>query len=170
LHYQEAFAFWHRAYLLYVEELIDFPIPYWNGLNPATADPQSPLAGLPSIFLEETYVHPSGQVRPNPLKYALALDGASKGDPNSKWVMRDPILVHGPTDPGWTAKINLFKIYQAQVAHALSQGTYSQPEDITTYSGKAFGVPWANLPAFSDQQPDELYPYRSDFDGLVTLI
>merc|ERR1711964_665858 len=63
-HYQEAFVFWHRAYLLYVEALIDFPIPYWDGFAEDTANPGSEFAGIPSIFLEDTYVHPSGEIRP----------------------------------------------------------------------------------------------------------
>jgi tyrosinase len=42
LHYQEATFLWHCAYLRYVEELIDFPIPYWNGYAEATSDIESP--------------------------------------------------------------------------------------------------------------------------------
>jgi hypothetical protein len=30
LHYQEAFLFWHRAYLLYLEDMLGMAIPYWN--------------------------------------------------------------------------------------------------------------------------------------------
>ena len=79
LHYQEAFALWHRAYLLYLEALIDCPIPYWDWMAEDASVDGSPQAGLPQAFLDETYVHPhSGEVRRNPLRYAAAKDGRSK--------------------------------------------------------------------------------------------
>jgi tyrosinase len=58
LHYQEATFFWHRAHLRYVEELIDFPIPYWNGFAKEAANPDSPFAGILRAFFKETYIHP----------------------------------------------------------------------------------------------------------------
>jgi hypothetical protein len=163
LHYQEATFLWHRAWLRYVEELIDYPIPYWNGYAKETADINSPYAGLPSIFLEETYVHSSGQTRPNPLRFALGPKGINKrGD--GKYVERYPELVTGPTDakmkPLWERKVKLFGKYHEQIATALSKSSYSEPEDPT-------GFPWANLPAFSDDQPDTDYPdtAKQYFDG-----
>ncbi|KAF9701279.1 hypothetical protein EKO04_001065 [Ascochyta lentis] len=163
LHYQEAFIFWHRAYLRYVEELIDFPIPYWNGFAAETSDPTSPFAGLPSIFLEETYVHSSGQVRKNPLKYALSLNGKNKTG-GGEYVSRSPELVEGRTNPNWTAKVHLFDLYHRQITKALSQNEFSLSE--------GHGYPWANVPDFSDNQPDELYPApaRQFFDGLFEQV
>ncbi|KAF9880612.1 hypothetical protein CkaCkLH20_01654 [Colletotrichum karsti] len=165
LHYQEATFLWHRAYLLYVEKLIDMPIPYWNAYAPETADPKSPFAGLPPMFLEETYVHPvDNSTRPNPLKYALALDGKSKSG-TSQFVTRNATLVKGPSDPDWNRKIGLFKNYHAQIQHALSQSTFT-----SVGTAEGFGMPWANIPTFSDDQPDNLYPWRFDFDGLFEQV
>jgi hypothetical protein len=176
LHYQEAFTFWHRAYLLYVEELIDFPIPYWNTLDPETAEPESEWAGLPQAFLDDSYVPDPAkpeESRKNPLKYALALDGDSKARNGSQWITRYQWVVDGRKHPRWSEKVLLFRTYQGQVKDALAQVTFSQPEDITTKKnwlpGKKaspFGRPWANLPAFTDHQCNKEYPFRADFDGL----
>lgn len=165
LHYQEATFLWHRAYLLYVEKLIGMPIPFWNNYAPATADPASLFAGIPPMFFEETYVHPvDGSIRPNPLKYALALDGKSKSGA-SQFVARDPTLVKGPSDPDWARKIGLFMTYHAQIQHALGQETYTSKG-----TAQGFGEPWANIPTFSDDQSDDLYPWRFDFDGLFEQV
>lgn len=137
------------------------PIPYWNGYAPETADPKSPFAGIPSMFLEETYVHPlDGSIRPNPLRYALALDGKSKSG-TSQFVTRDPTLVKGPSHPDWDRKIGLFNTYHEQIKMSLSQQTFTSAGTV-----EQFGEPWVNIPTFSDDQPDELYPFRFDFDGL----
>ncbi|KAK1449340.1 hypothetical protein CMEL01_08655 [Colletotrichum melonis] len=149
LHYQEATFLWHRAYLRYVEELIDFPIPYWNGYAKEAACATSKFAGIPPMFLEQTYQHPGGETRPNPLRFAKALDGKSKDGPA----------------PGWKEKIELFKIYHEQISHALQQSTYT-----TSESAQHFGKPWANIVDFSDKQPDEDYPFRFDFDGLFEQV
>ncbi|KAK2018442.1 Di-copper centre-containing protein [Colletotrichum eremochloae] len=164
LHYQEATFMWHRAYLRFVEELIDYPIPYWNGFAKEAACPISKFAGIPPMFLEETYQHPSGETRPNPLRFAKALNGKSK-DGTSTTVTRDPILTQGPSAKGWKEKIELFKIYHDQISHALQQKTYT-----TSESAQLFGVPWANITEFSDNQPSEKYPYRFDFDGLFEQV
>ncbi|KAJ4349223.1 hypothetical protein N0V95_004759 [Ascochyta clinopodiicola] len=163
LHYQEAFIFWHRAYLRYVEELIDFPIPFWNGFAADSSDPTSPSAGLPSIFLEETYVHSSGEVRKNPLKYAFSLNGKNKTGTGS-YVSRAPELEEGRSNPGWLAKVHLFDLYHRQIAQAFSQKEFSLPE--------GHGYPWANVPDFTDNQPDDLYPAsaRQYFDGLFEQV
>jgi hypothetical protein len=162
LHYQEATFLWHRAYLRYVEELIDSPIPYWNGFAADTADPNSSHAGLPSVFLEETYIHSSGAQRPNPLKYALSFNGSNKQG-TGKYVRRFPELVNrDPSSPLWLRKVALFGKYHQQIRAALSQSLYSEPEDPA-------GKPWANLPAFTDNQDDDLYPVSAKFqyfDGL----
>ncbi|KAF8544172.1 hypothetical protein BDD12DRAFT_924420 [Trichophaea hybrida] len=165
LHYQEATFLWHRAYLRYVEELIDFPIPYWNCFAIDTSDPNSPFAGLPKEYLEENYTHPSGEMRKNPLKYALSLDGLSKTK-KSPYVTRYPVLVDGASSPGWDQKIHLFQKYQEQIKSALAKPTFSYPMSVTQQQGLPFGTPWANLPAFSDDQPDDDYPYQAlNFDG-----
>ncbi|KAH7147542.1 hypothetical protein DER46DRAFT_563743 [Fusarium sp. MPI-SDFR-AT-0072] len=164
LHYQEATFLWHRAYLRYVEELMDFPIPYWNGFAKEAACPTSNFAGIPPMFLEETYQHPSGETRKNPLRFAKALNGKSK-DGKSSTVTRNPILKEGPDAKGWKEKIELFKIYHDQIAHALEQKTYT-----TSESAQHFGVPWANIPDFTDDQPDKDYPFRFDFDGLFEQV
>ncbi|KAK7426017.1 hypothetical protein QQZ08_007465 [Neonectria magnoliae] len=165
LHYQEATFLWHRAYLLYVEKLIDFPIPYWNGYAPEAAHATSQFAGIPPMFLEDKYIHPvDGSTRPNPLKFALALDGESKSG-TCKYVTRCPVLTEGPSSPDWEKKIGLFELYHKQIAHALSQSTYT-----TSETAEHFGVPWANITTFSDDQKDDLYPHRFDFDGLFEQV
>ena len=146
--------------LRYVEHLIDFPIPYWNCFAADSANPESPVAGIPAAFLDETYEHPSKGTRPNPLKYALTLDGFNP-DIKQKYVTRDPILVAGPTSPDWTSKIAFFKKYHAQLAAALSQDSFSHPE---LADGNA--IPWANIPKFLEDMPDDQYAYRTTFDGL----
>lgn len=150
----------------YVETLIGHPIPYWNGFAASSSDPDSKFAGIPPMFLEDTYVHPAdGSVRPNPLKYALAMDGKSKDPSGGPYVTRDPALVQGRSSAEWKAKIGLFKLYHDQILLALQQSTYTSPE-----TAEYFGVPWANIPTFSDNQPDSLYPYRLDFDGLFEQV
>ena len=160
LHYQEATFFWHRGYLRYVEELIDFPIPYWNGFAADTSKVDSPTAGLPSIFLEDTYTNSAGEVRKNPLKWALSFNSKNKSG-SGAYVERYAALTDGKKGADWVRKVQLFDKYHKQIALALAQPIYSYPE------GDA--VPWANLPAFQDDQPDNLYPqtYKSMyFDGL----
>lgn len=148
---------WHRAMLRYVEELIDFPIPYWNGFDANAGDPKSPDAGIPAIFLEDTYQHPTKGTRSNPLKYALTLDGFNK-DTQSRYATRNQVLVDGPTSPGWNAQIAYFSKYHQQLLLALSQQSFSHPV------GDA--IPWANIPKFLEDMPDDDYMYRTTFDGL----
>ena len=148
---------WHRAMLRYVEELINFSIPYWNGYAANTGDPTSPDAGIPAVFLEETYEHPTKGTRPNPLKYALTLDGFNKIT-TSKYATRNQVLIDGPTSPGWNAQITYFSKYHQQLLSAISQQSFSHPE------GDA--IPWANIPIFLQDMPDDMYMYRTTFDGL----
>jgi hypothetical protein len=153
---------WHRAFLRYIEELIDFPIPYWNGYATDASEPTSKYAGIPSVFLQDKYIHPVDNTeRPNPLKYALALNGLSKAG-TSQFVTRDQTLVAGPKSPGWHAKIHLLEHYHQQITDALSQSTYSAAE--------GFGIPWANITNFGDNNPDNWYPHRLDFDGLFEQV
>ena len=147
--------------LRYVEELIGFPIPYWNCFAADSANPDSPTAGIPAAFLDETYEHPSKGTRPNPLKYALTLDGFNP-DTKQKYVTRDPVLVAGPKSPNWTSKIARFAKYHEQLATALSQDLFSHPE---LADGDA--IPWANIAKFFDHMPNHLYAYRKTFDGLL---
>ena len=73
----------------------------------------------------------------------------------------------GPTNPLWVAKVNLFKLYHTQIASTLTKGGYSLPEYDTRITGNP-GVPWANLPAFTDDQPTTDYPILAQqyFDGI----
>ncbi|KAJ6189442.1 hypothetical protein N7519_004350 [Penicillium mononematosum] len=163
LHYQEAFVFWHRAYLKYVEELIDFPIPYWNGFAAESSDPSSSDAGIPSIFLDEFYIHSSGEKRKNPLKYAFSLNGTNKSG-TSPYVERYQELVDGRSNPKWSEKVGMFALYHRQIANALSQKEFSLQQ--------GHGYPWGNIPDFSENQPDSLYPTsaRQYFDGLFEQV
>lgn len=172
LHYQEAFSLWHRAYLRYVEELIDFPIPYWNSLDPECSDPKSPASGIPQAFLDQTYQHPvSGETRPNPLLYALALDGKSTA--GGQFISRDSTLTKNDrSSMEFAAKVNWLKQYQTEFQNTLAQSVFSYAENVTTGAGEAFGIPWQNLPAFKENMEDEKYvycndkfPYVPNFDG-----
>lgn len=174
LHYQEAFAFWHRAYLMWFEHLIGMPVPYWNFMAVGTSVDGDPAAGIPQAFKDETYVHPgSGEKRPNPLRYAAAKDGCSKAcqttmpadgkTPNGcTWVHRDPLL-YTTGDDQRQARIKKFKmvrLYQQQVLDALKFDAFSHPQGWP-------GYPWANIPSFDPPPPDSDYPYRNcNFDGL----
>ncbi|RSL51348.1 hypothetical protein CEP54_011449 [Fusarium duplospermum] len=165
LHYQEATFLWHRAYLLYVEKLIGFPIPYWNGYTSEAACPKSEFAGIPPMFIKDTYIHPEdGSERPNPLKFALSLNGRSKTG-ESEFVTRSTTLTEGPSSSGWDRKIGLFKLYHGQIEQALKQSTYT-----TSDTAEHFGVPWTNITTFSEDQKDCLYPFRFDFDGLFEQV
>lgn len=169
LHYQEAFAFWHRGYLMYLEELLGCPIPYWDWMAEDASKEGSPQAGLPQCFLDETYVHPgTGEMRRNPLRYAAAKDGCSKlclrGTPDGvdcAFVQRNP-LFYTTGDDHRAERAALFamaEIFQQQVVDALRFDSFSVPQGSP-------GFPWANIPAFTPPQPDDLYPYRDkNFDG-----
>lgn len=173
LHYQEAFLFWHRAYLMYFEQLLGMAVPYWNWMaNDANVD-GSPNAGIPQAFLDETYIHPgTGEERPNPLRFAAAKDGRSKACSSStvpaslseadcRWVQRNPLFYTTGDDQRAEREklIRMVRVFQNQVAQALQWPTFSQPQG-------APGYPWANILTFDPPQPDKLYPNREDFDGL----
>lgn len=168
LHYQEAFLLWHRANVLYLEELIDFPIPYWNWMAPNATKDGDPAAGLPQPFKDLTYIHPkTGQERPNPLRFAVAKDGRSKACAGSesvgidcRYVQRDPILYTEGDQQRQErqSKLNLLGKYQQQVAFAFQWPVFSTPE--------GSGQPWANILSFNPPPPDSDYPHQSDFDGL----
>jgi tyrosinase len=173
LHYQEAFLFWHRAYLRLFERLIGMPVPYWNWMaEDATVD-GSPNAGLPEAFKDLTYIHPpTGEERRNPLRFAAAKDGWSKActapvsrgnmsDADCHWVHRDPVFYTSGDDHRAERErlIHMVRIFQNQVVAALKWPVFSQPEGWP-------GYPWANILVFDPPQPDSLYPNRTDFDGL----
>lgn len=147
----------------YVEELIDFPIPYWNVFAADSSDPLSPLAGLPSAFLDETYVHSSGEVRLNPLKYAFSFNAQNKRG-TSPFVERNEVLVDGPSHPQWRGKISMFTLYHRQIANAFFQPVFSLDQ--------GHGYPWGNAPALGENQSDSLYPRssRQYFDGLFEQV
>jgi hypothetical protein len=171
LHYQEATFFWHRCYLRYVEELIDFPIPYWNGFATDAANPDSPYAGIPEIFLEDTYIAPDGTTRKNPLRWAYSYQGKSKSNPETPYVQRNPILVKGrPSQPGpdreaWNKQINLFNLYHQQIVTSMQQSVFSLPQYNPTPNVSAEAA-WAALPSFLQDMPDSDYTVAyGTFDG-----
>jgi hypothetical protein len=168
LHYQEAFVFWHRAYLMRFEQEIGCPVPYWNWYAANASVDGDPSAGLPQAFKDETYVHPvTGETRANPLRFSAARNGISKacaGGPRSpmdcRWVQRDPLLyTSGDQDrEARTAKIAGTLLFQQQVERALAFTDFSHPEGV--------GRPWADIQTFDPPPPDSDYVYRDyDFDG-----
>lgn len=171
LHYQEAFLLWHRANLRYFEELIDFPIPYWNFMSPNATKVGDPEAGLPQPFKDLTYTHPkTGEVRPNPLRFAVAKDGRSKAcagngassGEDCRYVQRDPVLYTAGDDHRQERqnKLDLLEKFQAQVTYAKQWPRFSSPEGFP-------GYPWANIQSFNPPPPDSDYPHKCDFDGLL---
>ena len=93
LHYMEASFPWHRAHLLWLENQLEGPIPYWNFFSEKAADPTSPDSGLPQAFLDDTFEAPDGKVLPNPLRHAWARGGqsrASTGANPRQEIARDP--------------------------------------------------------------------------------
>ncbi len=167
LHYQEAFLPWHRANLLYLEAMIGGPVPYWNWMSPHIAEDGHRQSGLPSAFTDESYRHPvTGELRPNPLRYAAAKDGLSKAcvdkpspTPSCRFVQRDPILgqAAGSDTDARHEKLNLLTTYQQQVRDAFAIPTFSSPQGNP-------GYPWANIPTFP--APDSDYTYLGEtFDG-----
>jgi Common central domain of tyrosinase len=157
--------------LRYVEELIDFPIPYWNGFATDAADPDSPFAGIPDIFLEDKYTAPDGIVRKNPLRWAYSYQGRSKSAPETPYVQRNPILVKGrPNEPGpdrdaWNKQINMFSLYHQQIVAAMQQSVFSLPQYNPTPVVAAEAA-WAALPAFLENMPDSDYKVAyGTFDG-----
>lgn len=166
LHYQEAFVLWHRANMLYFEAMLGCPVPYWNWMSPRAATDGDPAAGLPRAFKDETYVHPqTGEVRPNPLRYAVARGGRSKAciddptpGPGCEFVHRDPVLYTEGDDQRQARqdKLDLLLTYQDQVRQAFAWPTFSVAEGTP-------GYPWANIQTFP--APDSDYPNKCDFDG-----
>jgi hypothetical protein len=173
LHYQESFLLWHRANLLYFEDKVGLPIPYWDFMSPEVTRDGSPHSGLPEPFKELTYTHPeTGEERPNPLRFAVAKDGRSKvcagedhqdtvdGTP-CRYVHRDPVLYTTGDDHRREReeKLQLVEKFQSQVRWAFHWPVFSTPEGVP-------GYPWANIQTFNPPPPDSDYPHRCDFDGL----
>lgn len=169
LHYQEAFLPWHRANLLWFEQQIGMAIPYWNFMSPDAINDGAPAAGLLAPFRELTYRSPrTGEVRANPLRFAVAFEARSKActgrdapGVDCRYVQRFPWLyTSGDEDREqrlqWLALLGTF---QRQIDFALGWPVFSTPEGVP-------GMPWADIPTFHPPQPDRLYPHRTDFDGL----
>jgi tyrosinase len=173
LHYQEAFLFWHRAYLAHFEDLLGMAVPYWNWMAMDANVDGSPDAGIPQAFLDATYIHPgTGEERPNPLRFAAAKDGRSKAcsstatpgiasEADCLWVQRNPLFYTSGDDQRLEREklFRMVRIFQNQVAQALQWPVFSQPQGSP-------GYPWANILVFDPPQPDDLYPNRENFDGL----
>lgn len=169
LHYQEAFLLWHRAHLLWFEQQVGMPIPYWDFASPRATVDGDPAAGLVRPFRDLDYVVPStGETRPNPLRFAVAAGGCSKAcggekapQEDCRYVQRFAWLYTSGEQSRekrqqWLAMLATF---QQQIAFAMQCTAFSAPEGDP-------GYPWANLPSFTPPQPDSLYPHRHDFDGL----
>jgi tyrosinase len=159
LHYQEAFLFWHRAYLVYFEQVLGIAVPFWNWMAEDADADGSPDAGIPRAFLEPTYLHPvTGETRPNPLRFAAAKDGRSKacaGGANGiargadcRWVQRNPLFsTSGDDHRAEREKLfRMVRIFQNQVVNALRWPVFSQPEGSP-------GYPWANILTFDPPSP-----------------
>ncbi len=131
LHYQEAFLFWHRAYLLYFEQLLGVAIPYWNWMAEDADIDGSQDVGIPQAFAQDlTYrFNPdTAQERPNPLRFAAAKGGVSKAcsspaakgalrDIDCRWVQRNPLFYTSGDDH----RIEREKLITCQSAHLLSK-------------------------------------------------
>ncbi|KAK6334553.1 hypothetical protein TWF730_003767 [Orbilia blumenaviensis] len=157
LHYQEGFLPWHRAHLMYMESLIGCGIPYWNWMAEDASNPNSSSSGIPQAFFDEDYLHPTKGKRPNPLRFALAKDGASaKGQ---RCVTRAGELMPGAPLDKRDPYIKKMNDYQRQILAALREPLFSIPQG---YLGTP-GYPWANIPVFDPPQPEELYTH--DFNG-----
>jgi len=168
LHYQEAFLLWHRAYLLKFEQLIGCAVPYWNWFARDASIDGSPSAGLPQAFTDVSYIYPrTGELRPNPLRFAVARNGVSKACVNGpppgmdcRYVQRDALLyTRGDDHRAQRArKIALTLQYQQQTQRAMAFTDFSHPQGT--------GYPWANIPSFDPPPPDSDYIYRDvNFDG-----
>ena len=148
-----------------------FPYSLLNWTSPNATEDGHAEAGLPKAFLDKTYVHPiTGEVRLNPLRYAVAKDGKSKAchmkkhpviDRDCKYIQRDSVLYTTGDDCREAREEKYAKIglYQRQVVNALMWPVFSAPEG-------RIGMPWNNIPSFNPPPPDTSYPNRCDFDGI----
>ena len=163
---------WHRALLRYVEELIDFPIPYWNAFAAYTADPTSPNAGIPAVFLEDTYEHPTKGTRSNPLRYALTLDCFNKDTP-SKYTTRNQVLVDGPTSTGWNAQIAYFSKYHGWVGGLtgnMADNTYTAFDPIFyPYHANIDRIAASFMRSHPEQQYSSNFPLQPFVDNAKSL-
>ena len=153
--------------LIYVESLIDFPIPYWNVFDTNLADPNSQYAGIPQIFIDQTFVDLDGQTKPNPLRFALSFNGVNKSTPSGKYIIRNPNLSDGPPPAGqdrtnWNAEINRFSNtpggYHAEIINVMSKSTFSSSQDDLWGGAEQFFV-------VTEDMPDSLYSAEDTFDG-----
>eukprot|EP00039_Didymoeca_costata_P030200 m.28312 g.28312 ORF g.28312 m.28312 type:complete len:676 (+) comp7993_c0_seq1:98-2125(+) len=170
LHHQEGFLPWHRCYMKAFEKILGMPLPYWNW----TAQDVSQY-GVPQCFLDETYVR-DGETRPNPLRWARALDGKSHAlvmykDAKQKWKYPTPPAPYNKSEPtSWIqtppefyldSKSDAFKAkmleldtYASQVLWAMHFDTWSKREGT--------GMPW--------DEGDPRFPDRDiDFDGAFEI-
>jgi tyrosinase len=151
--------------LIYVENLIDFPIPYWNVFDTDLSDPTSPYAGIPQIFIDKTFVDLDGQTKPNPLRFAMSFNGLNKT--GGQCVLRNPNLSDGPPPAGqdrtqWNAEINRFSNqtggYHAEIINAMNMNSFSSSQsDLWGGSTEFFVV--------TEDMPDSLYTAENTFDG-----
>lgn len=127
----------------------------------------------------------NGKILPNPLKFALAVDGISQtSGPNKKppvpqpqFIRRNPVLEKfpkDPTDPAYITLVNFFTKYHAQLNFALQQPSYSVPEGFP-------GTPWDTfLHVVTADNANNQYPTTTstdprtnamlNFDGLLEQV
>jgi Common central domain of tyrosinase len=169
LHYMQASFPWHRAHLLWLEQQLGVPIPYWNFFSSKATDSTSADSGIPQAFLDVDFVGSDGQTKPNPLLSALPRNGLSRNG-TSKTVQRAPQLT-GDSETratyisNWTPKY-LDQIYKAkQNSNIVGAGPNAWVLDVT----KLNDLQTENQ-AQKDQYNQEIYALgQSDFDGLLEL-
>lgn len=189
LHYQEAFLLWHRAYLLYFEAQLGFPVPYWNFMSSDIGTDGNPAAGLPQAYIDETYIDAGGVTKPNPLRYTIAKDGVSAAcAPGSSRADAAAARSEGALNERLLTAANVHPVdddcrYVQRHAVLYTSGQderakrEAQLDHLVKYqqqvqhalgwdrfsNAEGGGYPWANIPTFP--APDECYTHRCDFDG-----
>ena len=163
LHYQQASFPWHRAHLLWLENLIDFPIPYWNFYSQNAGNPDAPESGIPELFLGDTYTNSQGGTPPNPLCVAKARDGkcnptAKDGKPHDT-VQRAPELLDKKNHPEYITS-NVTE-YQVQIYNALAMENIGDAEGV----GEPFGYIADDLTPKSLE--DFYYYHKDEMDGML---
>lgn len=163
LHYMQASFPWHRAHLLWLENQIDFPIPYWNFYSSNAAQPASQDSGIPEAFLADTFHDFNGKELPNPLRHALARNGVSRASLSAaavKEVSRKAELLPGSDKRGDYITKNV-PGYLAQIYQATQMESIGDPE------GPGYAFTFAE-PDLTDQNKLKYYKdHQHEFDGVL---
>jgi hypothetical protein len=67
-------------------------------------------------------------------------------------------------------QIGYFNKYHKQIIASLQTPTYSSMYSSPGQTAEGYGMPWTNIETFSEDQPDNRYPYRTDFDDLFEQV